>query len=175
MSKERRFTPETDPELPVKIAVRMSMGIPGVFEPFAYQGHLYCDGGMINDFPMNALPEGPGRRLGLCVKQKEFVSYHMGPIEGIVGAAELAQAPHVRTELLGKQDRLWRTGVYPTRDMTDLATTVINVSREPVRTRCGGSLWRMRTAATTRVMTCTGHRARSSATTTRAGPRKPIV
>ena len=32
-----------------------------------YQGHVYCDGGMTNDFPMNALPEGPGR-LGLMVR-----------------------------------------------------------------------------------------------------------
>ena len=36
-------------------------------EPLRYQGHVYCDGGMTNDFPMNALPEGPGR-LGLMVR-----------------------------------------------------------------------------------------------------------
>ena len=36
--KERRFTPETDPELPVRVAVRMSMGVPGLMEPFKYGG-----------------------------------------------------------------------------------------------------------------------------------------
>ena len=36
--KERRFTPETDPELPVRVAVRMSMGVPGLMEPFSYGG-----------------------------------------------------------------------------------------------------------------------------------------
>jgi len=45
----------------------MSMGVPGIMEPLRYQGHVYCDGGMTNDFPMNALPEGPGR-LGLMVR-----------------------------------------------------------------------------------------------------------
>ena len=36
--KERRFTPETDPEMPVRVAVRMSMGVPGLMEPFRYRG-----------------------------------------------------------------------------------------------------------------------------------------
>ena len=40
-----------------KVAVRMSMGIPGAFEPFKYEGHVYCDGGMINDFPIAVLPD----------------------------------------------------------------------------------------------------------------------
>jgi NTE family protein len=71
--KERRLTPENDAHLPVRVAVRMSMGIPGAFEPFKYQGHLYCDGGMINDFPITALPD-KAHRLGLCVKQKSYVS-----------------------------------------------------------------------------------------------------
>ena len=38
--KERRFTPETDPELPVRVAVRMSMGVPGLMEPFKYGGAI---------------------------------------------------------------------------------------------------------------------------------------
>ena len=55
--------------LPYQVAVRMSMGVPGIMEPLRYQGHVYCDGGMTNDFPMNALPEGPGR-LGLMVRAR---------------------------------------------------------------------------------------------------------
>ena len=66
--RERRFTPETDPELPVRVAVRMSMGVPGLMEPFRYRGHVYCDGGMCNDFPMNALPEAE-TRIGLMVRR----------------------------------------------------------------------------------------------------------
>eukprot|EP00967_Tisochrysis_lutea_P007615 scaffold9106_cov29-Tisochrysis_lutea.AAC.3 len=32
--RERQLTPETDAELPLRIAVRMSMGVPGLIEPF---------------------------------------------------------------------------------------------------------------------------------------------
>jgi predicted acylesterase/phospholipase RssA len=32
--RERQLTPESDGELPVRVAVRMSMGIPGLVEPF---------------------------------------------------------------------------------------------------------------------------------------------
>ena len=56
------------------------MGIPGAFEPFRYQGHVYCDGGMVNDFPIACLPDRE-HRLGLCVKQATYVSYNMGGIE----------------------------------------------------------------------------------------------
>ena len=50
--KERQLTPETHADLPLRIAVRMSMGVPGLMEPVRYNGHLYCDGGVTNDFPM---------------------------------------------------------------------------------------------------------------------------
>lgn len=35
--RERQLTPETDPDLPVRVAVRMSMGVPGLMEPFRYE------------------------------------------------------------------------------------------------------------------------------------------
>ena len=124
--KERRFTPETDPDLPVRVAVRMSMGIPGVFEPFRYEGHVYCDGGMMNDFPINALPDRQ-HRLGLCVKQQVYVSYNMGPIEQIVGRQLIDKHPRLREELCDAQSRLWREGAYPTRELIDFATTCVNI------------------------------------------------
>eukprot|EP00316_Scyphosphaera_apsteinii_P011485 CAMPEP_0119305014 /NCGR_PEP_ID=MMETSP1333-20130426/6104_1 /TAXON_ID=418940 /ORGANISM="Scyphosphaera apsteinii, Strain RCC1455" /LENGTH=719 /DNA_ID=CAMNT_0007308011 /DNA_START=141 /DNA_END=2300 /DNA_ORIENTATION=+ len=123
--KERRLTPEADPELPVRVAVRMSMGIPGVFEPLKYQGHVYCDGGLINDFPMNALPEGG--RLGLCVKQKEYYFYNMSPLERLLGEAQLKASPRPAAELGDAQSTLWRSGVYPTQGIIDFATTTINI------------------------------------------------
>ena len=67
--RERQLTPQSDPDLPVRVAVRMSMGIPGICEPFRYENHVYCDGGMCNDFPLNALPEG-STKLGLMVRPK---------------------------------------------------------------------------------------------------------
>ena len=80
--KERQLSPESHPDMPLRVAVRMSMGVPGLMEPMRYEGHLYCDGGMTNDFPMNALPEGPGR-LGLMVRPKEWVMYNWGKTEAV--------------------------------------------------------------------------------------------
>ena len=125
--KERRFTPESDPHLPVRVAVRMSMGIPGAFEPFAYQGHVYCDGGMINDFPITALPD-KDHRLGLCVKQKAYVSYNMGSFEEVIGTKQLNSYPKdLREQLCGAQSRLWSEGAYPTRELIDYATSCVNI------------------------------------------------
>ena len=95
--RERRLTPESDPDLPLRVAVRMSMGVPGIMEPFRYQGHVYCDGGMTNDFPIGVLPEGG--RIGLMVRPKEWVAYNMGwsleqraAVEpGAVGLAQAAR------------------------------------------------------------------------------------
>ena len=59
--KERYLTPEDDPDLPVRVAVRMSMGVPGLMEPVRYDSkdgktqHVYVDGGMCDDFPLNAI------------------------------------------------------------------------------------------------------------------------
>ena len=59
--------------------VRMHTLVPLHMEPLRHQGHVYCDGGMTNDFPMNALPDGAGHgRLGLMVRPKEWVIYNMG-------------------------------------------------------------------------------------------------
>ena len=77
--RERQLTPQSDPDLPVRVAVRMSMGIPGICEPFRYENHVYCDGGMCNDFPLNALPEG-STKLGLMVRPKEWVLYNLGDL-----------------------------------------------------------------------------------------------
>ena len=98
--RERQLTPEDDAHLPLRVAVRMSMGVPGIMEPLRYQGHVYCDGGMTNDFPMNALPEGPGR-LGLMVRPKEWVMYNMGSAVDVLtltGSAPLDAAPGLRSD-----------------------------------------------------------------------------
>ena len=35
--RERQLTPEDDAHLPLRVAVRMSMGVPGIMEPLRYQ------------------------------------------------------------------------------------------------------------------------------------------
>lgn len=37
---------------------------------------MYCDGGMCNDFPMNALPEDE-QRIGLMVRPVDWIQHHI--------------------------------------------------------------------------------------------------
>ena len=64
------------------------MGVPGVMEPLRYDGHVYCDGGMTNDFPLGALPNDGGR-LGLLVRPRDWYAYKLGPLDHLVGASAL--------------------------------------------------------------------------------------
>jgi predicted acylesterase/phospholipase RssA len=83
--RERKLTPHTDPDLPVKSAVRMSAGIPIVFDVYNYQGHQYCDGGLVNNWPVDALPQD-GTGLGMVTFSfNDFIHYELyhllwGPI-----------------------------------------------------------------------------------------------
>ena len=93
--RERRLTPEDDAALPVRVAVRMSVGGPGLMEPVRYRGkdgssHVYIDGGMCNDFPVNALPDD-GHRLALMMRPREWMAANMHGIEHYVGEAALAR------------------------------------------------------------------------------------
>jgi predicted acylesterase/phospholipase RssA len=44
---------KTDPKIPVKEALLMSMAIPFCFETRKYNGQLYCDGAVLAGFPMD--------------------------------------------------------------------------------------------------------------------------
>ena len=124
--RERQLTPEDDGALPLRVAVRMSMGVPGVMEPLRYDGHVYCDGGMTNDFPLGALPNDGGR-LGLLVRPRDWYAYKLGPLDHLVGASALKEAPSVRERLDTMGKRLKSRGIYPVRDALDLMTTSMAV------------------------------------------------
>jgi len=44
---------KTDPKIPVKEALILSMSIPFCFETRKYNGHQYCDGAILGGFPMD--------------------------------------------------------------------------------------------------------------------------
>lgn len=48
-----------DPDMPCRKAYIMSAAFPFVFEPVSYNGHLYCDGGMVNNYPLKILLDTP--------------------------------------------------------------------------------------------------------------------
>lgn len=69
----------THPDLPIAHAVRMSMSYPFFFVPYNYNGKLYVDGGMSNNFAINLFPpdEVLGFKLissGQAVQDGELVS-----------------------------------------------------------------------------------------------------
>ncbi len=47
------FSNETEPDMPVALAVRISASLPGVFDPVMYKGKKYIDGGAANNLPVN--------------------------------------------------------------------------------------------------------------------------
>ena len=129
--RERQLTPESDADLPVRVAVRMSMGVPGLVEPYRYQNHLYVDGGMCNDFPLNALPDD-GRRLGLMVRPREWVLYNIGPLDAMVQSGDSARPLSQHQELIFRElrrmeGRIRRQGIYPVRDPLELIMTSVQV------------------------------------------------
>ena len=42
------------PNMPISKAIRISSGIPWIFEPVLYQGNLYVDGGVLRRMPIDA-------------------------------------------------------------------------------------------------------------------------
>ncbi len=59
------FSIEKTPDMPIDVAVRISMSIPWAFKSVMYNGKEYVDGGCLNNYPMEIfdkvpyLPEGP--------------------------------------------------------------------------------------------------------------------
>lgn len=52
------FSQEDTPNQDVASAVRASMSIPGVFQPKEINGHKFCDGGLVANFPLNSFGDG---------------------------------------------------------------------------------------------------------------------
>ena len=159
--RERQLTPEDDGALPLRVAVRMSMGVPGVMEPLRYDGHVYCDGGMTNDFPLGALPNDGGR-LGLLVRPRDWYAYKLGPLDHLVGASALKEAPSVRERLDTMGKRLKSRGTPG--DALDLMTTSMAVMMDANRCcRCASPGMAARSRCATRRW-ATSHRCSRSAT-----------
>jgi NTE family protein len=53
----QEFSYGTTPDVAVADAVRISMSIPFFFEARSYAGDVYCDGGVLNNFPISTFDE----------------------------------------------------------------------------------------------------------------------
>jgi predicted acylesterase/phospholipase RssA len=56
-SKVKYFNYINQPNLPAYKLVQMSCAIPLIFEPVEWEGDLYIDGGVVDNFPYSAVPE----------------------------------------------------------------------------------------------------------------------
>jgi len=62
------FNKEKYPNLPVYLAVRMSLNIPFVFAPVLFDGHYYADGGLTCNFPTKYYTDDPSHsKRVLCL------------------------------------------------------------------------------------------------------------
>lgn len=68
------FIALTNGDIPIRLAVRMSISIPGVFAPVKYKDCYYVDGAMTKNYPDNIFP--PSETLGLhifCNDDQELI------------------------------------------------------------------------------------------------------
>jgi predicted patatin/cPLA2 family phospholipase len=63
---EEVFNYINTPNMSVRLAIRISISIPILFNPVLYNDNYYIDGGIINNFPMNHC--NPETTLGLYIK-----------------------------------------------------------------------------------------------------------
>lgn len=61
------LSPETTPDLPCLIGLRMSTCLPFVFSKYKYKDCFYIDGGVIDNFPLEYIDPSAGRTLGFHI------------------------------------------------------------------------------------------------------------
>lgn len=66
------------PDMSVLLAVMISSRIPILFKPILFQGHLYVDGSVSKDFPMDIFPKD--RQLGFFLRKKQFAKYQVNTL-----------------------------------------------------------------------------------------------
>jgi NTE family protein len=67
------FSKETHPSMSIVTACRASMSIPFVFVPVELEGHLYIDGGVLNNYPINFFDRKGGDTIGIKLETSEEI------------------------------------------------------------------------------------------------------
>ena len=67
LGTEEVLSIDTTPELSVLLAVRMSISIPLIFTPVIYNNHLYVDGFLTNNFPIDKIDYNKHNYLALKI------------------------------------------------------------------------------------------------------------
>lgn len=69
------FSFDTTPDMPLYIAMRITVSIPLYFEPVNYDGCEYIDGAFTNNFPINLFEEKVKNTLGILLSEKSSYRY----------------------------------------------------------------------------------------------------
>ncbi len=85
MSKSRYFYPdnpiESDRKISIRQAVRISVGIPFLFEPVLHQNNYHVDGGVLDNYPIHVFDgDFPGDRkaiTNMCVPNPKVLGLHI--------------------------------------------------------------------------------------------------
>jgi NTE family protein len=84
----QEFSSQTTPDVAVADAVRISMSIPFFFEARKYAGDIYCDGGVLNNYPISTFDEqytAPDPELGHTMLHRtpnpETLGFHLDNLD----------------------------------------------------------------------------------------------
>ncbi len=70
---------------PISHAIRASLSIPGIFQPFRYNGRWIVDGGLLNPVPVDRLiQKGADRVIAVCVEKSNQIDGSDGKPPGIM-------------------------------------------------------------------------------------------
>lgn len=80
------FGPDTHPDMDVALALRMSCSIPLYFAATTFEGHLYVDGAVTDNFPVGPAGQGGKRVLGLRLKSRPKPAGTQWSLDSFLGA-----------------------------------------------------------------------------------------
>jgi NTE family protein len=127
------FNHKTHPNMPVRLAVRISMSIPYVFEAVRYNGDTYVDGGILNNYPINYFKDIENtiglKLVGPDEKRDGVIKHYDNNINNIKDFSL-----NIINSMLNQIERLYITDDYWKRTITintfDINTTDFNLSDE---------------------------------------------
>jgi len=106
-------------------AIRASISLPGIFQPFQYDGKLFLDGGIVNPVPFDLVSDADFV-ITIDVLNENFNSRKIpGPIDALFGSY------HIMKEFIMKyKDYENRAGLLCSPDLTNYSALAFHKSKE---------------------------------------------
>lgn len=65
------FNRHTTPNMPVYLAIRISCSIPFIYNYVPYQGRIYLDGGVLDNYPIDYFHDEADSTIGFCLSRED--------------------------------------------------------------------------------------------------------